>query len=172
MSNYPKNIKILYGQRSLLQKEQDQYTLLLEQLAVKEDQAVREAAEKLAQQIKNTQTVINQSVITLYADPLDDPLVQLEESEPMLLLPLRLETRFAASGTELWVRVYPDEIAINNHDKALSEPEKKAGIYYWNFLWKQSTAVDFDAQKKKAWSQIVNHFGADRARWLLLKTKP
>ncbi|MEO7982461.1 MAG: hypothetical protein ABI688_00135 [Bacteroidota bacterium] len=172
MSNYSKNIKILYGQRSTLQQEQDQYNKLMEELAAREDKTIREAAEKLNEQINNTRAAINQSIINLYADPLDDPLVQIEESEPVLLLPLRMETRFAKAGTELWIRVYPDAIAINNHDKAITESEKKAGLYFWNFLWKQSSAQDFADQKKKAWTQIVNHFGTNRARWIILKTKP
>ena len=36
-----------------------------------------------------------------------------------MLLPLRVETRF--KDAELWVRVFPDEIAINTHEKLLTE---------------------------------------------------
>ena len=172
MSNYPKNIKTLYGQRSRLHKEEEQYKLLIDQLSEKDDDAIRKEAQKVKDQIKITQAAINKSITNLYADPLADPLAQIKESDPILLLPLRMETRFAKGGNELWVRVYPDDIAINNHEKSLTESEKKGGMYYWNVLWKQSTATDFEEQKKKAWTQIVNHFGANRARWIIRKTKP
>ena len=38
---------------------------------------------------------------------------------PVLLLPVRLETRFI--GTELLVRIYPDLVSINAHDPRLMQ---------------------------------------------------
>jgi len=42
-----------------------------------------------------------------------------DDSLPIMLLPLRVETRF--KDAELWVRIFPDEIAINTHEKLLTE---------------------------------------------------
>ncbi|MCX6251741.1 MAG: hypothetical protein NTX61_13440 [Bacteroidetes bacterium] len=97
---------------------------------------------------------------------------QLNETNPILLLPLRIETRFANSGAELWVRIFPDEIAIHNHEHNLTGSEAEAGKYYWKTLWKNRTLTDYDVIKKKNWGQIVNHFGANRAKWIIQQTKP
>src|SRR5215212_773582 len=38
---------------------------------------------------------------------------------PFLLLPVRIETRFMSvgRGKELWVRIFPDDIAVDTHEK-------------------------------------------------------
>ena len=58
----------------------------------------------------------------------------LPTTSPVLLLPVRLETRFidGANGPELWVRIYPDQIAIDTHEPALTAAEQTAGEAYWN----------------------------------------
>ena len=103
---------------------------------------------------------------------------QLDEITPILLMPLRIETRFASGGTELWVRIFPDEIAIHNHEDGLTESEIKGGEFYWKSLgnyWSKyykNNLEQFKVEKKKNWSQIVNHFGANRAKWIIRQTKP
>ncbi len=56
---------------------------------------------------------------------------------PLLLYPVRIETRFADTGgtSELWVRVYPDQIMVNGHHPELTSAEQAAGNDYWNTLW-------------------------------------
>jgi len=46
---------------------------------------------------------------------------------PVLLLPLRLETRFDVPQRTLRVRIYPDEIWSNLHERALLPEERAAG---------------------------------------------
>ena len=46
---------------------------------------------------------------------------------PVLLLPVRLETRFL--GNDLWVRIYPDQVCVDSH-----EPSSTASFWYWRFL--------------------------------------
>src|SRR5829696_7810578 len=52
---------------------------------------------------------------------------ELSDSIPILLMPLRIETRFkaisgpAGSSGELWVRVFPDDIAVDAFETTLSE---------------------------------------------------
>jgi hypothetical protein len=55
----------------------------------------------------------------------------------MLLLPVRLETRFktvpGSTGTlrnELWVRVYPDDCAVDTFEPFLSKAELKNAQTY------------------------------------------
>ena len=50
---------------------------------------------------------------------------------PLALLPVRLETRYAAAanGTgELLVRIYPDQLQVDAHDPRLSTAEQGAGL--------------------------------------------
>jgi len=47
-----------------------------------------------------------------------------DDTTPIMLLPLQIETRFKEAERqeqELWVRVFPDEIAINTHEELLME---------------------------------------------------
>ena len=91
---------------------------------------------------------------------------QWDDSLPIMLLPLRVETRF--KETELWVRVFPDEIAINSHEKLLTAREQTFGVAYWKAL---HAAANDDA-RKAAWQELVKRFGANRAAWVALQTKP
>lgn len=85
---------------------------------------------------------------------------------PILLLPVRLETRF--KGNELWVRIFPDEIAVNTHEKTLTVREVEAGQAYWTALF---TATS-ETQKKEAWRILADVFGSNRSAWVALMTKP
>ncbi len=94
-----------------------------------------------------------------------------DDTTPIMLLPLRLETRFKEmerEQRELWVRVFPDEIAINTHEKLLTERERTNAIAYWKAL----RAATDDTARKAAWQELVKHFGANRSAWVALQTKP
>jgi hypothetical protein len=102
----------------------------------------------------------------LETDPADD-VAKLDAKFPIVLLPVRLETRFSsASGIpELLVRVYPDEIHADTHEPALSDPERQAGITYWKTSW--------DAAKEaEAWQALVTRFAEPRSAWIVLATTP
>ena len=55
---------------------------------------------------------------------------QLDDSLPCLLFPVRIETRFMGVGNnrELWVRVYPDDIAVQTQEKELTRDEADAAV--------------------------------------------
>lgn len=93
-----------------------------------------------------------------------------DDAVPIMLLPLRLETRFKKIGgeQELWVRVFPDEIAVTSHEKILTDRERDAGVAYWKAL---ADTTD-DAKRKDAWRALADKFGANRAAWVALQTKP
>lgn len=95
---------------------------------------------------------------------------QWNDAFPIMLLPLRLETRFkTVDNTEqLWVRVYPDEIFVTTHEKILTDRENDFGQGYWKLL---AGATD-EQQKKDAWRDFADKFGAHRAAWVALQTKP
>ncbi|HYJ82329.1 MAG TPA: hypothetical protein VEW26_05730, partial [Allosphingosinicella sp.] len=66
-------------------------------------------------------------------------IAELSDATPILLLPLRIETRFkpkdgqsgTTAGGQLWVRVYPDDIAVDAFEDNLSESEISRTEAYW-----------------------------------------
>lgn len=93
------------------------------------------------------------------------------DKTPILLLPLRMETKFKLSGTvkELWVRVFPDDIAIETHEKILTQTEVEYGTSLWKNLWH---AQQDESHKEAAWKVVTDKFGVNRAGWVALQTKP
>lgn len=83
------------------------------------------------------------------------------ETEPLVLLPVRLETRFGKSGqqTTLGVRIYPDEIHVDDLVRGLTIEEAVAGETYWTSVWT-------DPVPENAWEDFVAAVGADRAEWV------
>ena len=90
---------------------------------------------------------------------------RLTDGLPVLLFPLRLETRFGggAPPTELWVRAYPDDCLVDSFEEDLSDGELDAGERYWAAIW--SAAGDEDRQRA-AWRALVVGFGSSRAAWI------
>lgn len=56
--------------------------------------------------------------------PVTNPIPKtLDAKTPLLMLPINIETRFIDVNerqAELWVRIYPDQIAINSHEPELT----------------------------------------------------
>ena len=129
-----------------------------------------------------------------------------DDSLPIILLPVRLETRWrpatpvtkppvttspiagaagaassarstnnaprsaqAPRSTQLCVRIYPDDVEIATHEEALTDNEVAGGQAYWTAL--QAAGSDTNAQSA-AWTTLVDRFGANRAAWVALQTKP
>jgi len=78
---------------------------------------------------------------------------------PVLLFPLRLETRF--SGHDLLVRVYPDDVLVHAHDKRLSPADSEALDGY-----RQAREIGGDDAAAAAWRGLVARVGARRAAYL------
>src|SRR5205085_1929110 len=95
---------------------------------------------------------------------------QWNDATPIMLLPLRLETKFKDTdkGEQLWVRVYPDEVAVTTHEKILTEREVDFGFAYWKTL----RGTTDEEVRKDAWRALADRFGANRAAWVALQTKP
>ena len=72
--------------------------------------------------------------------------------QPLILFPVRLETRFVSKGdgggVDFLIRVYPDDIHIDAHEPELSEEEERWGRQFWQ----NTTAAGSDTEaKKRAW---------------------
>jgi hypothetical protein len=109
---------------------------------------------------------------------LEDPADQvgrLQDSSPILLFPLRLETRFktvtsgGATRPQLWVRVYPDDCQVDSFEELLSDAELRATRTFWVELWK---AGGIESQERGAWRTLAGTAGSGRAAWLLQAHAP
>jgi hypothetical protein len=91
----------------------------------------------------------------------------LSDDFPVLLGPVRVETRFTA--TELLVRVFPDEWAIAKDEPLPSSAEIGALDAYWTARW---AAAGAPAGLRAAWQELVTRVPAGRASWLLTTRTP
>ena len=101
---------------------------------------------------------------------------RLDDSLPCVLLPLRIETRFMGSpgARELWVRVYPDDIAVHTHEKTLTRDEADGGVEYWTtraIAAEISDAPERDRIEKGAWRALTTAYGGTRAAWIASEIK-
>lgn len=91
---------------------------------------------------------------------------------PVLLFPVRLETRFflqADGSSELRVRVYPDRVHIDSHEPALTADELTWGQHFWEQTWR---AGHDEERTKAAWRQLADRFDPPRAAWIAQALKP
>lgn len=101
-----------------------------------------------------------QAVAALAGDPCD-----LEPDVPLALLPVRLETRYSEDGTEIRVRIFPDDIHIDRLDRGLSDIERAAGIAYWQAVWD-------GADEEAAWQRLLASVQPTRAEWVAAALAP
>ncbi|WP_271078512.1 hypothetical protein [Aurantiacibacter sp. MUD61] len=94
---------------------------------------------------------------------------QFDDSYPILMMPLRIETRFAPDADELWVRVYPDAWAVDGFEEKLSEKELASGQTFWADFW--GAAGNRDRQVA-AWRNLVASHGTGRAQWIATSFRP
>lgn len=105
-----------------------------------------------------------------------DAIERLKDSIPILLMPVRLETRFksvalpgAGAMPQLWVRIYPDDCWIDSFDPALTETEVRNATTYWAGIWQ---AGGFEEQERAAWAALVTSHGSGRAAWIVRQFQP
>lgn len=86
---------------------------------------------------------------------------ELDGAIPILLMPLRLQTRFR--GNELLIRVYPDDLSVDAHERRLTSSEHAAGDALW--------AADVEL-RRTLWRQLASQVGLNRAMWVVVATSP
>jgi hypothetical protein len=184
MSSYDETLKTLRAARAERdQAKQDVHATRVRQMnLLRQEQRTAQqqpgTKAELAQELAGRRATLDQRE-TAVAGILGDAVLQLSpellieewnDRTPILLLPLRIETKYrqAAAGLELCVRVFPDEIAVTTHEKMLTGREEQRGIAYWKAL---RAAAD-DEARKDAWRNLSDKIGANRAAWVALQTKP
>src|SRR5690606_25103431 len=91
---------------------------------------------------------------------------ELDSSQPLLLLPVRLETRF--EQRDLKIRVYPDQIHLDEHEPLLTADEQTYGRRFWRH---RLAAADQPTRREgEAW--FAAHVPARRAAYVARQTRP
>lgn len=109
-----------------------------------------------------------------FTDP-REAIATLSDTIPILLMPVRLETRFKTvtagetTTSQLWVRVYPDDCWVDSFDPTLTETEVVDAKAYWAGIWKAGRVVD---QERGAWKVLASSNGSGRAKWIVSQTTP
>lgn len=166
-------IKRLQADRDLLQRSGDlqnlkdapQLALLDRRLAVAES-AVEQARGEHSRLLDLEQSAFRR--FAEYTDPRKQ-IIHLDDQYPILLMPLRIETRWRVQEQQLWVRVYPDDVAIDSFEPTLSEVEVKSGQRFWAGMW---AAGGVEAQQRAAWRGLVASHGTGRAAWIKQQYPP
>ncbi|MFE3203191.1 hypothetical protein [Embleya sp. NPDC059237] len=86
---------------------------------------------------------------------------RLSDDLPVLLGPVRLETCF--TSTELLIRVFPDEWAVDTFEPLPSAAEFAALSAYWTAVWR---AAGDAGGEGVAWHEFVARVAPGRATWL------
>ncbi|MDR4477261.1 MAG: hypothetical protein R3B11_14825 [Nitrospira sp.] len=91
-------------------------------------------------------------------------------THPLLLFPVRVETRFVARrtgpGTDLLLRVYPDDIHLDSHEPALTEEEERLGKEFWAHVAAAPAGTDRQEHIRQGWQRLTEQFGTTRAAWI------
>ncbi len=133
---------------------------------------------------QTTTATLHDTIKGIYVDTHPRSTVaQMGDGTPFVLLPVRIETRFvsqpataagAAASPELWVRVYPDDIAVHTHENELTDREVSAGEDYWRAIFGIEKDADGDkpSRKSETWKNFAPLFGPSRSAWVARQTRP
>jgi hypothetical protein len=91
--------------------------------------------------------------------------LDLEGDIPLVLLPVRIETRSTPGGASLRVRIFHDALHCETLDEGLTEAERAAGIAYWSAVWS-------DGDPQALWPALVQATGQNRAAWVAEALRP
>jgi hypothetical protein len=147
------------------------------------DRLARERARaegELAQLRETRQDALSAELVALkdwalFTDP-RQAIERLRDDTPILLMPVRLETRFksvavdgAAAVPQLWVRIYPDDCWVDTFDATLTETEVANANAYWVAIW---MAGGIDDEERSAWRTLAGRHGSGRAAWIVDQYRP
>jgi hypothetical protein len=107
----------------------------------------------------------------------EDTVAACSDRLPFVLLPVRMETKFARVGdtAELRVRLFPDDIGIAPPLAAISDTERDLGEAYWRARVdsKQNPGnADLRSAYEGAWSALAAVAGAYRASYVVRAIAP
>jgi len=158
----------------------DDGTLAKLQAAAKQAAAQRDAAKAGLQQARASLASAT-AVFGDFSDP-RQTIGLLSDSFPILLFPVRIETRFRTIAGQqvpgiavppqrhqLWVRIYPDDCSVDTFEPMFSQAELTNVKNYWLNVWR---AGGVENDQRGAWSNLVAAHGSGRAGWLVDNFQP
>lgn len=110
----------------------------------------------------------------------------LEGDQPIALLPVRLETRYARDALGrvevLKLRIYPDDLHVQRHVAALTVAELEAGQRYWQARFdahapraEDEAETDWETRRQRPaalWRGLVRALRAPRAAHVVQRLRP
>jgi hypothetical protein len=98
-----------------------------------------------------------------------------KKGAPVVLFPVRLETRFGVDTSTppkpvLRVRIYPDEFLSDMHERELLPRELQASEEYWDQLPTDESGSPIEDVTR--WTKIAKEFGVPRAAYIVRATFP
>lgn len=94
---------------------------------------------------------------------------ELDDAVPVLLMPLRIEARFAPVADELWVRAFPDSWAVDGFEPMLSDTEVANAQAFWADFWAAGDGRDMQVA---VWRNLVASHGEGRSAWIVARYRP
>jgi hypothetical protein len=93
---------------------------------------------------------------------------------PILLMPVRIETRFVDTDkqSQLLLRVYPDTINVSSFEAGLTDQEIASGQEYWTLVWRAGTPPQTADAPAAAWRGLAAKYTPRRAAWIALTLTP
>ena len=99
----------------------------------------------------------------------EDPahLVQsLSTHQPVMLMPVAVQTRYTEDTKQLLIRVYPDALHTMAHEPGLTLAELEDGKAYWRLRF--ATPID----SASPWAEIARRHRPARAAWIVRQVQP
>jgi len=149
-------------QEAILRRQQDaaevaEFTDAITRAQIAQAAAVLADRQRETDQLRDALSSAEDALIqALDADP---PLFATGNTDPIALLPVRLETIWW-DPVSLRVRVYPDDIHMSAFDSELTPGEAEAGAAYWR------------APGAEAWQLVLERLRPARAAWAVRASRP
>jgi hypothetical protein len=183
MADFKTQLSLINTERANLDKQER--ALLKLQLTRQKGQTVSAAALQTAQQqLVAAKKQLQAQVQGLHQGQNLDALVSNWEADvPLLMLPIRIQTRIVAAPQpvvdnahfHLLVRIYPDDLYTCGHEDVLTDAEVEAGKNYWFAIRQADQTTDQTASlaaKKEAWRQLNSQFNGGRSLYISRVTMP
>ena len=149
---------------ALSRQSSDAAELQNSQAAVKQLREAARAAAKGTEERLQLITGLSQRLVGEHDQA--DLVKALGTAQPVMLMPVAVQTRYNDDASLLMVRIYPDAIHTFGHEPGLTLPEIDEGKRYW--AGRFATPGDTGSP----WIQIARIYAPARAAWIVRSTTP
>ncbi|MBN1480004.1 hypothetical protein EH223_18910 [candidate division KSB1 bacterium] len=152
--------KVIISSRKELTDSKDEYTGKYKTA----DDQIKKYWELFDSNLENKNKLIPNSKTKLDSIPMP------EENSPVLLFPVRIETKFEDNQEKLLIRIFPDDIALSTHKQELNDEEIRDGALFWN-AFQEINQVENKETNLKAWQTLYDKYGPERGAYIAEKYK-